>query len=51
MVGLVEKQTTNFTGRQVEIRYANNQYAKDDFAYPTTGKMPKKADEIALDTP
>ena len=33
-----------------DSRYANNQYAKDDFAYPTTGKMPEKADEIALDT-
>lgn len=48
VVGLAENK--QLTGRQVEIRYANNQYAKDDFAYPTTGKMPEKADEIALDT-
>lgn len=40
VVGLAENK--QLTGRQVEIRYANNQYAKDDFAYPTTGKCPKR---------
>lgn len=37
-------------GRQVELRYASDQYAQDAFAYPTTGKMPEHKDEIALDT-
>ena len=48
VVGLAENE--QLSGRQVEIRYANDQYAKDDFAYPTTGKMPESKDEIALDT-
>ncbi len=48
VVGLAENK--HLSGRQVEIRFANDQYAKDDFAYPTTGKMPEKSDEIALDT-
>lgn len=48
VVGLAGNE--HLAGRQVEIRYADNQYAKYDFAYPTTGKMPEKPDEIALDT-
>jgi len=37
-------------GRQVELRYGSDQYARDVFAYPTTGRMPEQQDEIALDT-
>lgn len=48
VVGLAENK--KLAGRQVEIRYASDQYAKDDFAYPTTGKMPENKNEIALDT-
>ena len=43
-------QNQCFAGRQVEIRYGSDQYAKDGFAYPTTGKMPQQKNEIALDT-
>lgn len=48
VVGLAENK--QLAGRQVEIRYASDQYAKDDFAYPVTGKMPENKNEIALDT-
>lgn len=48
VVGLAEND--KLSGRQVEIRYANDQYAKDSFAYPITGSMPQSKDEIALDT-
>lgn len=37
-------------GRQVEIRYADEEYAESAFSKPTVGSMPQKADEIALDT-
>lgn len=48
VVGLAENES--LAGRQVEIRFADSGYAKDSFALPTTGRMPKQADEIALDT-
>lgn len=48
VVGLAENES--LAGRQLEIRYADGQYAKDDFAYPETGRMPENKDEIALDT-
>lgn len=48
VVGLAEN--LNLTGRQVEIRSASSQYAKDAFSYPTAGRMPQSKDEIALDT-
>lgn len=48
VVGLAENERLG--GRQVEIRYADKQYAEDDFSYPTTGHMPQNKDEIALDT-
>lgn len=48
VVGLAENR--QLAGRQVEIRYASDQYAKDSFAYPTVGKMPENKGEIALDT-
>lgn len=48
VAGVAENQS--LAGRQVEIRYADGQYAKDDFAYPVTGRMPQNSGEIALDT-
>lgn len=36
--------------RQSEIRYADKNYAKMSFDYPTTGRMPVKKNEIATDT-
>lgn len=43
-------QNARLAGRQLEIRYGSDQYAKDAFAYPTVGTMPKEQNEIALDT-
>ena len=43
-------ENARLAGRQLEIRYGSDQYAKDTFAYPTVGTMPMKQDEIALDT-
>ncbi|MDE7186319.1 MAG: ABC transporter permease, partial [Lachnospiraceae bacterium] len=37
-------------GRQVEVRYADESYAKHSFAEPSTGRMPQTAEEIAVDT-
>ena len=37
-------------GRQVEVRYGDEIYARHSFAIPTTGRMPVSAEEIALDT-
>ena len=48
VVGLAEN--LRLAGRQVEIRYGEDQYAKDGFAWPETGRMPERKDEIALDT-
>lgn len=48
VVGVAENK--QLAGQQLEIRYANNQYARDSFAYPTNGKMPENRNEIALDT-
>ena len=48
VVGLAENP--ELAGRQVEIRYASGQYAKDAFAFPAVGALPRQADEIALDT-
>lgn len=39
----------DLTGRQVEVRYGSDNYAKHSFAYPTTGTMPRNSSEIALD--
>lgn len=43
-------KNARLAGRQLEIRYGSDQYAKDAFAYPTVGTMPKEQNEIALDT-
>ncbi len=48
VVGLAENQA--LAGRQVEMRYASEQYAKDDFSFPAAGRLPQQAGEIALDT-
>ena len=48
VLGLAENQP--LTGASVEIRWANDAYAKHSYAAPTTGRMPQAADEIALDT-
>ncbi|MDE6904073.1 MAG: ABC transporter permease [Lachnospiraceae bacterium] len=43
-------ENKELTGRQVEIRYADENYARSSFSYPTTGTMPVQENEIALDT-
>lgn len=48
VLGIAENEA--LSGRQVEIRYANDQYAKNDYAWPEEGRMPKEKNEIALDT-
>lgn len=48
VVGVAEN--AELAGRQLEIRYADEQYARSVFAYPVTGRMPVEKDEIALDT-
>lgn len=48
VLGLAEN--TALGGRQLEIRYASDQYAQNSFAFPTSGHMPQNKDEIALDT-
>ena len=48
VIGIGENKELN--GRQVEIRYGDENYAKSAFSYPTTGKMPEQENEIALDT-
>lgn len=48
IIGVAENK--ELTGRQVEIRYADENYARSSFSYPTTGTMPVRENEIALDT-
>lgn len=48
VVGVAEN--AELTGRQVEIRYADEAYAVSAFSLPTTGTMPQNEKEIALDT-
>ena len=48
VLGLAENQ--QLTGQSVEIRWANDAYARHSYAAPTTGRMPQAEDEIALDT-
>ena len=47
VVGIAENK--ELTGRQVEIRYADENYARSSFSYPTEGTMPVQENEIALD--
>ncbi len=48
IIGVAENK--ELTGRQVELRYADENYACSSFSYPTTGTMPVQVREIALDT-
>ena len=48
VLGLAENQ--ELAGRQTEIRWADESYARHSFALPTTGRLPESEDEIALDT-
>ena len=48
MLGLAENEALK--GRQVEIRWADVSYANHSFAQPSVGNLPKKENEVALDT-
>lgn len=48
VLGLAENR--KLAGKQVEIRWADDSYAAHSFSAPTTGRMPQKAGEAALDT-
>ncbi len=48
IIGVAENK--ELIGRQVEICYADENYARSSFSYPTTGTMPVQVREIALDT-
>lgn len=48
VIGVAEN--TELTGRQVEIRYADENYAESTFSMPTTGHLPIGENEVALDT-
>ncbi len=43
-------ENKNLTGQSVEIRWADEAYARHSFALPDTGRLPETQDEIALDT-
>lgn len=48
VLGLAENKKLG--GRQVEIRWADESYARNSFGQPTTGSLPAGKNEIALDT-
>lgn len=48
VLGLAENKA--LSGKQVEIRWANESYASHSFCKPTTGHLPEKENEAALDT-
>lgn len=48
VIGVAENE--ELTGRQVEIRYGDENFARSSFSLPTTGTLPQAEDEIALDT-
>lgn len=48
VIGISENE--ELSGRQVEIRYADENYARSSFSYPDVGTMPVQENEIALDT-
>ncbi len=48
VVGLAEDNRV--AGRQVELRWADECFAKHSIALPSTGRLPEAEDEIALDT-
>ena len=47
VIGVAENE--ELTGRQVEIRYADENYAASAFSMPTVGALPVGENEIALD--
>ena len=48
ILGVAENK--ELTGRQVELRYGDEPYARSCFSYPTAGSMTMQENEIALDT-
>ncbi len=48
VIGIAEDD--GLKNRQVEIRYADDNYATYSYAVPTTGNMPVRENDIALDT-
>ena len=48
VLGLAENKA--LSGKQVEIRWADKNYASHSFCMPTTGHMPENGNEAALDT-
>lgn len=48
VIGVAEND--ELTGRQVEIRFGDEAYARSCFSLPTTGTLPQAENEIALDT-
>lgn len=48
VIGIAENE--GLTGRQVEIRYGDQNYAASAFSMPTVGNLPVSENEIALDT-
>ncbi len=48
VAGLAEDRRVS--GRQVEMRWADESYARHTFSMPVTGRMPETEEEIALDT-
>lgn len=48
VLGLAENEA--LAGRQVEIRWASESYARHSFSMPSVGHMPEGMGEVALDT-
>lgn len=48
VIGIAENE--ELAGRQIEIRYADENYAASAFSMPTVGSLPVGVNEIALDT-
>ena len=48
VIGIAENE--ELAGRQVEIRYGDENYAASAFSRPTAGTLPVRENEIALDT-
>ena len=43
-------ENSGLAGHQTEIRWADETYASHSFAWPSAGRMPEGADELAVDT-
>ena len=48
VLGVAENR--ELKGHQTEIRWGDDSYAAHSFAWPTAGRMPEAADELAVDT-